>query len=101
MQQNDQGKVFPVWGTCLGLQLLSYLTADYKNVLSPVRGETALLNTIKFTDTKGYLFETMPDRLIQKLTTGQGITYFNHHYAVLSSTYDNNRKLSDFWKITA
>lgn len=38
IQQNDQGKVFPVWGTCLGLQLLSYLTADYKNVLSPVRG---------------------------------------------------------------
>jgi gamma-glutamyl hydrolase len=38
MQQNDAGNVFPVWGTCLGFQLLSYLTANYENVLSPVRG---------------------------------------------------------------
>ena len=38
MQQNDVGNVFPVWGTCLGLQLLAYLTANYQNVLSPVRG---------------------------------------------------------------
>jgi hypothetical protein len=38
MQQNDAVKVFPVWGTCLGFQLLSYLRANYQNVLSAVSG---------------------------------------------------------------
>ncbi len=101
MQQNDAGNVFPVWGTCLGFQLLAYLTANYQNVLSPVRGQTAILNTIKFTDTRGYLFSTMSQQLITKLTTGQGITYYNHHYAVLRSTYDSNTRLSTFWKVVA
>lgn len=43
----------------------------------------------------------MSDRLITKLTTGQGITYYNHHWAVLRSTFDNNNKLNSFWKIIA
>lgn len=39
MKENDKGNVFPVWGTCLGLQLLAYLTSNYDNsVISPVRG---------------------------------------------------------------
>jgi len=41
----------------------------------------------------------MPERLITKLTTGQGIAYFNHHWAISRSTYDNNKKLNDFWKL--
>jgi gamma-glutamyl hydrolase len=28
IQENDAGKVFPVWGTCLGHQLLQILTAN-------------------------------------------------------------------------
>jgi gamma-glutamyl hydrolase len=37
--QNDQGRVFPLWGTCLGHELLSYLTAGYdQNVLERVDG---------------------------------------------------------------
>jgi hypothetical protein len=43
----------------------------------------------------------MPENLITKLTTGQGITYYNHHYAVLRSTYDNNQRLNNFWKVVA
>jgi len=58
------------------------------------------LNTIKFVSTdKGTLFTDMPERLITKLTTGQGIAYFNHHWAISRSTYDNNKKLNDFWKL--
>lgn len=29
IKQNDAGNVFPVWGTCLGHQLLGYLTNNY------------------------------------------------------------------------
>jgi len=29
------------------------------------------------------------------------MVYYNHEEAILRSTYDNNKKLSDFWKVTA
>lgn len=39
MEQNDLGKPFPVWGICLGHQLLSYLTSGYDSqVIQRVTG---------------------------------------------------------------
>ncbi len=29
IKQNDAGNVFPVWGTCLGIQLLGFLTNNF------------------------------------------------------------------------
>ena len=102
MQENDKGKVFPIWGTCMGHQLFGYLTCNGETPLSPVRGEQSIINTIKFiTGDKGYVFEGMSDKLITKLTTGQGVTYYNHEEAILMSTYNTTKKLSDFWKVIA
>lgn len=102
MQENDKGKIFPIWGTCMGHQLLGYLTCNGVTPLSPVRGEQSIINSIKFlTGDKGYVFEGLSDKLIGKLTTGQGVTYYNHEEAILMSTYNTNKKLSDFWKVTA
>lgn len=40
MEETDKGNPFPVWGTCLGFQLLAYLTGGYDNkVLSKVHGQ--------------------------------------------------------------
>lgn len=100
IQQNDKGNVFPLWGTCLGHQLLSFLSNNFTSPLTAVRGQTAVLNTIKFVTTdKGTLFTDMSDKLIAKVSTGQGIAYFNHHWAISRTTYDNNKKLNDFWKL--
>lgn len=39
IQQNKKGNVFPIWGTCLGHQLVSFLTSGYDhNVLKAVDG---------------------------------------------------------------
>jgi gamma-glutamyl hydrolase len=100
IQQNDKGNVFPIWGTCLGHQLLGFLTNNFQSPLSAIRGQTAVLNTIKFPNAdKGTLFSDMSAQLMTKLTTGQGITYFNHHWAITSETYANNKRLNDFWKL--
>ena len=92
--------MFPIWGTCLGHQLLAFLSNNLTYPLTAVRGQTAVLNTIKFvTADKGTLFSDMSDKLISKVTTGQGIAYFNHHWAVSRDTYDNNKNLNGFWKL--
>lgn len=47
-QQNDNGKVFPVWGTCLGHELLSYLTANFDDkMLEGVTDEAPKVNSIQ------------------------------------------------------
>jgi GMP synthase-like glutamine amidotransferase len=39
IEQNKKGNVFPIWGTCLGMQLLAYLTSGYDSkAIGPVSG---------------------------------------------------------------
>lgn len=35
VEANEQGDYFPVWGTCLGFELLTYMAAGGKNYLTP------------------------------------------------------------------
>jgi gamma-glutamyl hydrolase len=103
IKENDAGRVFPVWGTCLGYETLAFLTSGNNNnmsTLSPVRGEVDVLNTMKFISSdKGYVLGDMSDRLISKLTTGQGVMYYNHHWIVSMDTYNSNKNLNTFWKV--
>ena len=39
MDQNDRGNVFPIWATCLGFQLMTFLTGGYINTLTRVQGD--------------------------------------------------------------
>ena len=39
VKANDAGDVFPIWGTCLGFELLMSLGADGEVVTSPVHAE--------------------------------------------------------------
>jgi len=47
IEANKKGDVFPIWGTCLGFELLHYLTADFTmDVLINVTGETNATRTL-------------------------------------------------------
>jgi gamma-glutamyl hydrolase len=41
--KNSQGVYFPVWGTCLGFELLTYLATDGRNILTPCEAENMAL----------------------------------------------------------
>ena len=43
IQANDRGDYFPIWGTCLGFELLTVLTAE-KNLLKSTDTEDITLN---------------------------------------------------------
>lgn len=102
MQENRKGNSFPVWGTCLGMQLLAYLTSGYdEKAISPVRGDTGIINPLDFTSNPSYLFDDVNADLRNKISRGQGLFYFNHKYAVTPSYFDNNRDLNGFWTVVA
>ena len=87
MAETKKGNPFPIWGTCLGMQLLSYLTSGYDlNAISPVRGELAIRNTLQI-QPDNTLFKDLSSDLLNNLQSGVGVVYFNHHYAVTKDYY--------------
>ena len=91
--------MFPVWGTCLGHQLLIYLTSGYDSrSIVAVRGQVGMTNTLKALAGNRLYSSLSPDTLY-KLQNGQGLVYFNHHYATLTSYFNRSSSLQDFWKL--
>ena len=68
-----------------------------------MQGQARILNTLNFTENsnKGYVYDNMPEQIYTKLTTGEGIVYYNHHWALFRSTYDANLRLRNFWRVVA
>lgn len=51
MEENDKGNTFPLFGTCLGLELLAYLTSGFNNsVTENLVGNYRVTRPIFFTD---------------------------------------------------
>ena len=70
IDQNKKGNPYPVWGTCLGFELLAWLTSGYDDKsLKTVRGEVGVRNTIKFTD-QSYLYDDLSSTLKYNLQNG-------------------------------
>lgn len=101
IDQNKKGNPYPVWGTCLGFELLAYLTCGYDSkVLSPVRGESGVRNTIKIQG-HSYLYDDLSTELRYNLENGQGSTFFNHVWAVSTKYFQASEQLKAFWRVTS
>ena len=49
-QANDNGDHFPVWGTCLGFQLLAFLASEYDSSVLSSTDATNLSLPLEFTE---------------------------------------------------
>lgn len=99
--ENKKGNVFPVWGTCLGLELLSYLTSGFSEaILQPIKGSEHMLNVLKFIE-KSVLFDDLNENLRSKLTSAPGILYFNHEDGLKLTSFRENRLMLNFWRVAA
>lgn len=99
INQNQKGNVFPLWGTCLGMQLLAYLTSGYDAAaVSAVSGEVATKNTLQI-QPNTVLYKGISDELKYYLENGRGVTYFNHHFAVRKEYFERSALLRNFWEV--
>ena len=58
--QTDRGNPFPLFCTCLGFQLISYLTSNYNpGILSQVHDDVAAIHPLDLTTEESYLFKTL------------------------------------------
>ena len=101
-EQNDKGNTFPIWATCLGFQLLAYLTSNYDpNLLTRVHGDDAVVLPVNITSTNPYIYSAFTSYQREKFTKGSGLMYFHHNWAILVDTFNKNKYLKDFWTLAA
>uniref|UniRef100_A0A9J8CIA3 folate gamma-glutamyl hydrolase n=1 Tax=Cyprinus carpio carpio TaxID=630221 RepID=A0A9J8CIA3_CYPCA len=82
LKANDEGDYFPIWGTCLGFQLLTVLVA----------GE----NLLKASSSR--MFTNFPSD-IRKALSQEPLTGNFHHYGVTKEAFMGNEKLSGFFSV--
>ncbi|XP_033474517.1 gamma-glutamyl hydrolase [Epinephelus lanceolatus] len=98
LKANDEGDFFPIWGTCMGMQLLTVLVAG-QNLLTKTTAENLAL-PLNLTEEAGSsrMFEGFPDELMRALTR-EPLTGNFHHYGLAAETFHENEKLQSFFSV--
>jgi gamma-glutamyl hydrolase len=96
----DNGGYLPIWGTCMGFQFLSVLTADADSVLETGFDSEDLPIPLNFTKAAAAsrMFSSASPAVIHDLAT-QDITMNNHHDGVTPDTYARNQQLNSFFTV--
>ncbi|XP_028763695.1 gamma-glutamyl hydrolase 2-like [Neltuma alba] len=99
LEKNDGGNHFPLYGICLGFELISMIVSEDHNILE---GFSALNQATKldfFTENlNGSLFQRFPPDLLRKLSTDY-LVMQNHRCGISPARLRRNEKLSDFFEI--
>jgi gamma-glutamyl hydrolase len=98
MDAMDAGDYFPVWGTCLGFELLTTIVGG-EGILSQVDAEnySIPLNLTSAAQTSR-LFSLFSSSALNWIST-EPLTTNNHHLAVTTETFKNNSKLTEFFTV--
>lgn len=96
IEANDKGDYFPMWGTCLGFQLLTALTTG-QNLMSDFDAEDLMMPLHVLDGFKNSkLFVNLPDDISEYLQT-ENVTENYHHYGLSPETYNGNEELKTFY----
>ncbi|XP_078107152.1 gamma-glutamyl hydrolase [Sander vitreus] len=98
LKANDEGDFFPIWGTCMGMQLLTVLVAG-ENLLANSTAENIALPLNLTTEAgSSRMFEGFPNELMKALTQ-EPLTGNFHHYGLTVKTFQENEKLRSFFSL--
>ncbi|MEQ2228983.1 hypothetical protein ILYODFUR_014244 [Ilyodon furcidens] len=95
---NDAGDFFPIWGTCMGMQLLTVLVAG-ENLLTQTTAENVALPLNLTTEAhSSRMFQGFPKELIKALTE-EPLTGNFHNFGLTVKTFQESEKLSSFFSL--
>ncbi|XP_071751595.1 gamma-glutamyl hydrolase isoform X2 [Centroberyx gerrardi] len=98
IEANLKGDFFPVWGSCLGFEQLTYLTSG-KLLLSYTNTSGVALPLIFTNETKeSRLFEGFPADLMAALAS-EPLTENSHKWSLTTESYNGNEELKKFYKV--
>ncbi|KAL4635999.1 gamma-glutamyl hydrolase-like isoform X1 [Arapaima gigas] len=98
LKANDMGDHFPLWGTCMGFQLLTVMVAG-ENLLTNTTAENLTLPLNLTAEAwSSRIFQNFPVKLL-KAVSQEPLTGNFHHYGVTEETFKGNKKLQQFFSI--
>jgi len=103
IQSNLKGEFIPLWGTCLGFELIATLLADTKAVLVKTEGVYNVATPLEFdisTVKKARMFKYFNDNDFNSLRT-ENTTAEYHHWGITQKSFDKYVNLDRYLKITS
>ncbi|PNF43259.1 Gamma-glutamyl hydrolase [Cryptotermes secundus] len=98
--KNQAGVYFPVWGTCLGFELLTYLAAQREDIRTDCEADNVAM-PLQFKP--GYntsrLYANASDAIL-KILTSENVTANFHHFCITEANL-TQAKLDSDWRVTA
>lgn len=86
MQAYHAGDYFPIWGTCLGFELLHLIVNNFTNPLQSVTNQKYFTRNLTYDFGVSKLYESM-DVEVKKYASDVGAAFFNHQWAIYDSAY--------------
>ncbi|XP_066449478.1 gamma-glutamyl hydrolase-like [Eleutherodactylus coqui] len=98
IKASSSGNYFPIWGTCMGFQILTALTSG-KDLLCKTSANNISLPLILTDDvSSSKMFHHAPLELLHAVAR-ENITANFHHFGITPKTFHANEKLSTFYRI--
>lgn len=101
-QANDEGNYTPLWGTCLGYELLNVCAVpNDERVISDFNGEPGYVQYSDFTRKawKSKMFSSRWAKRIIKTMSSELVTYLNHYHGVAPDSFHAFKNLSDTFEV--
>jgi len=102
LRANQKGDSFPIWGTCMGFQFLSLLTAQDDAILCEAcfdsEGTPMPLLFAEPAASASRLYGPLTPALKHKLAT-ENLTENSHHDGILPATFASNARLAGFYDV--
>ena len=100
IEANLNGDYFPIWGTCLGYELMMIAIANDPTILSLYNSSNHRLPLSLKNMKYSRIFDRIDERL-KKFVQNHDISYFNHHYGMDTNNFLRNGILSQLFTITS
>ncbi|KAF7822609.1 gamma-glutamyl hydrolase 2-like [Senna tora] len=100
LEKNDGGEHLPLYGICLGFELISMIVSKDKNILEEfsARNQATTLDFTQNANIDGTIFQRFPPDLLEKMST-DCLVMQNHRYGLSPKRLLDNDKLSSFFNI--
>ncbi|CAL1591817.1 unnamed protein product [Knipowitschia caucasica] len=99
-EANDGGDYFPVWGTCLGFQLMACVVGEKEGDVLTRTGEADEALALDFTHdaTESRMFRSFPKETLKALSS-EAVTANIHNYSMTTATFKELRSLNTFYRV--
>ncbi|XP_069710258.1 gamma-glutamyl hydrolase isoform X3 [Phaenicophaeus curvirostris] len=98
LEANDKGDYFPIWGTCLGHEELTYLTSGEVLLVRTSTDGFALPLNFTSAAKDSRLFKNFPDDVLHAFAT-EPLTSNFHMWSLSMENFTKNEKLRNFYNV--